>query len=307
MDREKVTEKIQTIASRVDSPIHVPFESEYEGFPLSEFFTITEIYLFGSSLYKKNPRDIDLVVIHHSSKLQSECFRLLSKELRNQPHSYYLDRKWSFDYFLKRNLKRRMKRIDIHFEESLEETLLTPKSYVLVWSRGRPNVRENLRKFWSDQKERILPKELTHLRKELKEYTTSYGILRKLANALSRLASFEEERDAMARELARYSFYKREIPELEEFLERQRELAFFRMSEEALSLLGRVIFFLRFKDNVGRIRDSRRCRECEGRAIRKIVKILENGYQLECGHLWTKTGQSEKAESRPDEEARDQK
>lgn len=287
MNRQHVINKMETIASRVASPIHVPFKSKYEGFPLDTFFTITEIYLFGSALYKKNPRDIDLLAIHHSSEAQNVFWRELCKEFWNQSHSYYFERKWTFDYFLKRQLKGRMRNIDMHFEKSLEEPHLKPKNYVLAWSRGRPNVRNNLQRFWSKQKGRVLPEELSHLREELKESTASYESIKRIVNALSRLESFEKEKDTVARELASYSFYKGEIPELEDFLKKQKELAIFRLSENILYLLDRMIFYLKLKDNVGRIMDYKRCSECGGRPIRKIVKIRENGYELECGHIYT--------------------
>lgn len=101
---------------------------------------------------------------------------------------------------------------------------------------------------------------------------------------LSFLGSFEAEKDQIARDLAGSSFYKKEIADLEEFLREQKELIFFPVSPAIHSLLKKVIFYLKLKDNVGRIWDSRRCKKCEDYPIRKIVKILEDQYELECGH-----------------------
>ena len=267
MKKEVMIKKIEVICSRVDE--------------VSLFTTITEIYLFGSGLYKEEPRDIDLLVVHTSSEFQKKLWETYYEEWRKKRHTYYERRTFNIFNVMKKILLRGMRKVDIHWGTSIRNSdVRKVKTFRLAWSRGRPDVRENLTEI---SKGAVFETELTSLRQQLKESTTNYEIIRRLANALSFLDSFETEKDKTARELAESSFYKKEIPSLEEFV-KQQELIFFPISRGIRSLLEKMIFYLKLKDNVGRIWDTKRCEKCNGYPIRKIVKILENEYELECGH-----------------------
>jgi len=263
-----MVEKIETICSRVDE--------------VSPFTTITEIHLFGSGLYKKQPRDIDLLVIHHSSEFQRELWKEYCEEWRKKPHTYYEEDTFSVFNVMRKMLLRGMKRVDIHWGNSIRDSGLgRVKTYRLAWSRGRPDVRENLREI---EKGDIYQTELTHLRQQLRELTTNYAILRRVASALSLREELSEiEKDRVAKDLAESSFYKKEIPDLERFLQEQKE-SISSMTERIVSLLEKTAFYLKLKDNVGRVWDHKRCEKCGDYPMRRIVKILENEYELECGH-----------------------
>jgi hypothetical protein len=260
--------KIETICSGVDD--------------VSLFTTITEIYLFGSGLYKEEPRDIDLLLIHHSSEFQKKFWEQYCEEWRKKPHTYYEEDTFSIFKVMKRTLLRGMRKVDIHWGTSIDSSdVKKVKTFLLAWSRGRPDVQENLKGI---EKGDIYKTELTHLRQQLKQSTTDYGVIRRLANALSSVNSFETEKDQIARKLATFYFYKKELPDLEEFAKEQERLAFSPLSQEIRSLLKKVIFYLKLKDNVGTVWDTIRCEKCEDHPIRKIIGILDNEYDLDCGH-----------------------
>jgi len=108
-----------------------------------------ELYVFGSTLWKDNPEDLDLILIHE--KLSKEAAQSMISALMG----YGTLPTQKMNSQLKRS---NAERIKILYGNSLEDVLsISPIGYYrLYWSRNRPEWRGNLNLDSDDLKEAIL-------------------------------------------------------------------------------------------------------------------------------------------------------
>lgn len=179
MKREDVIRKIEMIASRVDSAFCMHIE---------------EIYLFGSALYKEEPRDIDLLIRYHITEEDDKKYReFFEREVMGLPLSQF--RFYERDYKTKLVLKKGMKLVDLHFTSyPLSKLFMKTKSLLLVWSRNIPNIRENLALAgWGSPINKLLGEETTNFRAQLKNEGEKRIVLEKIIRAIRQVAPLSEE------------------------------------------------------------------------------------------------------------------
>lgn len=174
MKKEDVIKKLENIAQNIDKAFCM---------------TIDSIWLFGSSLYKEEPRDVDIIVAYHMTpKQQQEYNAYFDEEIK---------RLSLCDFWRARNttktsvlLKNGIKNIDIMFIGSigsdLEWKALTTKCFILAWSRERPNIRENLLNAgYGSQLVKLLGEEIGSMRSQLKGKTEEVEVLERIYRYLA--------------------------------------------------------------------------------------------------------------------------
>ena len=190
MNRKDIINKLEKICARVDSPVHIPFESKYEGYPLSAFVVITEIYLFGSTRYKEHPNDIDLLVVCccpnvFQNVLRRQLYEEATEKERIHEISWHQHHRFSLEYLTEQTLKKGMKKVDIHTASSIPESSLVANKngFMLVWSRGKPNVKENLS--IAKKNFELYAEELISLRDQLKEKVEENHVLELICRVIT--------------------------------------------------------------------------------------------------------------------------
>jgi hypothetical protein len=136
LKREKILRKLDRIIKTIESEKNLPLRAK-------------EIYVFGSTLWKDEPEDLDFILIHEP----------LTEEERQRD----LSALFGYGTFLFQQMNRRLKRsnaerIKIIYGTSLEKVLSThPIGYCrLYWSRAKPGWRGSLRMDEKDLKEVII-------------------------------------------------------------------------------------------------------------------------------------------------------
>ena len=146
--------------------------------------TVDSFWLFGSGLYKAEPRDLDVLVLFHATPEQKTEYE---EHIRSHMSWDFVregrERKTSLI------LRKGLKNIDLHFAFSLEESSLATTSLLLVWSREKPNVAQNLADAgYGCQIVRLLGTELVSLRQQLKMATEEVRVSKQVFDTvLSRL------------------------------------------------------------------------------------------------------------------------
>jgi len=169
MRKEQMIEKVQAIAKRVDESFCMHIDS---------------LWLFGSGLYKENPKDIDLMVVFHTTpEDEAKWQKYYHEQVIQLPFCdhYYHSAEYKTGVILKRGLKN----ADIHFTTNIERASMKTSCFIFVWSRSCPNIKENLLKAGYDT---ILVKrigeEISSLRSQLKEKGEESEVLERVVYAI---------------------------------------------------------------------------------------------------------------------------
>lgn len=136
MKREVIISKLKRIVSTIETNHELPLIAK-------------ELFVFGSTLWKDNPEDLDLILIHDK----------LSKEASQSMISALMGSGTLPTQKMNRRLKRsNAERIKILYGYSLKDVLsISPIGYYrLYWDRNRPEWRGNLNLDIDDLKEVIL-------------------------------------------------------------------------------------------------------------------------------------------------------
>ncbi len=174
MNLDKMISKLETIASRINDPIHVGFKSSLEGAPLGVLFTVKEIYVFGSAVYADDPNDLDISIVTERADQM-----LWEKFCDEKYHASEYWQMYGHQQLVKKTLLRKMRNVDIHVDDF--ETIPT-KLRILVWSRVDPNVKEN---FLAGRETVDLAPECRSLRKQAKITEAKNYVLEKLCRMFS--------------------------------------------------------------------------------------------------------------------------
>jgi hypothetical protein len=169
MKAEEVIKRLEEIASRVDSAFCM---------------TIDSLLLFGSSLYKENPRDIDVVVTYHTTpEDEKKWVKHVKEAMVGLPlHEHYRE---SREYKTTLALKRGMKNVDIHFAKNINDVCMKTKCFVLAWSRTKPNIKENLANAgYGSRLVKLLGEEIGSMREQLREKTEESEVLSRVCYAI---------------------------------------------------------------------------------------------------------------------------
>lgn len=205
MNRKDIIEKLTIISSRVDG--YFNYGDGEQVIPINDIITVSEIYLFGSTLYKESPRDIDLDIITHHTNSQKEYYLDWYKKI----DPGYEDKHFWDINMLKTVLLEGMHKVHVNFPGRIGHEGYYPK-YVhrLVWSRGKTNVSKNLEEIWSGEGD-VYKDELIQLRDQLR-------IDQMYKRAFPMLWFFvkNDEKKKLIRKLAESCFYKKELPILKE-------------------------------------------------------------------------------------------
>lgn len=136
LKREKIFSKLERIIKTTETEKDLPLRAK-------------EIYVFGSTLWKDNPKDLDLILIHEA---------LTEEEAQREVQVLF-----GYGTFLFQQMNRRLKRsnaerIKILYGTSLENVLSShPIGYFrLYWSKAKPGWRGNLEMDKKDLKDAIL-------------------------------------------------------------------------------------------------------------------------------------------------------
>ncbi len=225
MNLDTAVSKLETIASRIFDPIHVGFESIFEGKSLYLLYPVKEIWVFGSAIYVDDPRDLDISVV--SGTNSRILHRRFCDERRKGPTEYW---QWyGYDKLVKKTLLKKMRNVDIHVDTPITVTDLR----ILVWSPEKPDIKEN---FLTGRKNVDLSDECRSLRKQLKTATAEVYVLQKICRMFSRWikellrlhgirgprnTSATEEELIEIRTLKKLdeSFTKKDLPRLKRFYE----------------------------------------------------------------------------------------
>jgi hypothetical protein len=147
--------------------------------------TIDGIWLFGSSLYKEKPRDVDVLITYHVTPEDDERWREHCEQVLTKlpPHEC---RRESAEYKTALALKRGMRKVEIHFARTVEDAGLKTKCFILAWSRTNPNIRENLaRAGCGSSLVGLLGEEISSLRKQLRSATQENWVLTRICDVLA--------------------------------------------------------------------------------------------------------------------------
>ncbi len=169
MNLDTAVSKLETIASRINDPIHIGgFESSFEGKSLGVLIRVKEIYVFGSAVYADDPNDLDLFVVTERTDQMN-----WSKFCKEISHASEYWKRRGITHVVKNTLRKKMRNVDIHVDTPITVTDLR----ILVWSPEKPNVKEN---FLTGRENVDLSGECRSLRKQLKTATAKNYVLEKL-------------------------------------------------------------------------------------------------------------------------------
>lgn len=165
MKREKLLAKLERVIRTIETEKDLPFH-------------IKEIHVFGSTLWKDEPEDLDLILIHERQTEQE--FQRVMSALRG------------YDTFPFQKMNRRLKRsnaerIKIFYGESLEHIVLRYRiGYCrLYWTEAKPSWRGTLEMSVKDLKEVII--EFRKMIDTLTEAVVKYQITLNVMKARGRI------------------------------------------------------------------------------------------------------------------------
>ena len=153
---------------------------------------IDEIYLFGSALYKEEPSAIDLQIRWHTTdedkKLFGAYWGRMAESLPLCQH-----RRHGREYKTEQILKSGMKSIEIKF---VPQSFIIAKSFLLVWSREKPDIRKNLSSAgWGTPIAKLLGNETANLRMQLKDQREQRIVLEDAVRAMKYIASISKQQE----------------------------------------------------------------------------------------------------------------
>lgn len=220
MNRKDVSKKLKIISSRIDGEF-VYGKNEEESVPISNFATISEVYLFGSSLYKEAPRDIDLDIVTYRTEGQRIFRNFWIKDVDPR----FEDRRFYVSSMIKKVLLEGMYKVHINFPLTGASSYYPEYVHQLVWSKGKPDTDKNLQEIWNGEGD-IYRDELVQLRNQLK-------LNQMYKRAFSRLcfSNSDSKKRELIRDLAAYDFYKRELPILRKVSSNARDSGIIEVSE----------------------------------------------------------------------------
>jgi len=176
LKREKILGKLERVTKTIETEKDLPLRAK-------------EIYVFGSALWKDNPKDLDLIIIHEEPT---------DEEGQREVHVLF-----GYGTFLSQQMNRRLKRsnaerIKIIYGVSLESVLSRqPIGYCrLHWNKAKPGWRGSLE---LDKKE--LREVILKLRKTIEDLTearmkfqlTLYEIMARRRIGREELRKIEDE------------------------------------------------------------------------------------------------------------------
>jgi len=212
MNIDEAISKIETIASRIDDPIHIGgWESMFEGKPLSTLCIVKGIYLFGSATYVDDPGDIDLLIDFDNTKNIDSFI----DERRRKHSSYYWER-YSPEQLLKKTLKNKIRNVDIKICYGADSTGLVTDLKFLVWSPEKPDVKQN---FEIGRDSIDLTEECRNLRRQIRKMIPGNVVLRWLSYSFTRESDILSENEKLLS--MNRVFLKRHLPELREFIKNE--------------------------------------------------------------------------------------
>jgi hypothetical protein len=203
LKQEEVIRKIQAVVSRIDKAV---------------FLHIDAVLLFGSSLYKEDPHDVDLLVVAHQTPEDltawREYFHKVVFQLPLCEHSAHAPESKTAIA-----LRAKMKGVDIHVAtSSLDIEIMATKCFLLAWYPKCPNVLQNLKaQGYGTPLTKKLGKELASLRAQLKERNQEKEVLERVCWLMKEGLTLKEKADVAIHILSGLS--KKEVSE-----ERIREI-----------------------------------------------------------------------------------